>query len=122
MKHVLVVEDEQDLRMLYRMEFEAEGYDVDTADDVPEALQHLQEQDTDVVILDLRLPGKSGLELLKEMRSCCRRVPVVINTAYDFYRYDFTTWGAEVFLIKSGDMTSLKDAVAKLVHKAEILN
>jgi len=119
MKHLLVVEDEPRLRALYQLELEAEGYEVDTAADAHEALQKIEEQKTDVVILDLKLPGKSGLELLREIIVLAPRSGVIINTAYDIYRYDFTSWGADAFLIKSSDLTDLKRSIARFVRGAQ---
>lgn len=115
MKRVLIVEDEPRLRLLYQLEFEAEGYRVVEAANADEALQRLEQEGADVVVLDISLPEESGLELLREMIERWRDLPVVINTAYDFYRRDFRSWGAEAFLVKSGDLTELKETVARLV-------
>lgn len=115
MKRVMIVEDEPKLRLLYQQEFEAEGYRVLEAASAEEALQRLAEEGADVVILDISLPEKSGLVLLREILERRHDLPVVINTAYDFYRSDFQSWGAEAFLVKSGDLTELKETVARLV-------
>ena len=114
MKRVLIVEDEPALLLLYQMEFEAEGYQVMTAANAAQTLQRLKAEKADIVILDIGLPGKSGVELLREIVDSRHNLPVIINTAYGFYREDFATWGAEAFLVKSGDLTELKETVARL--------
>jgi DNA-binding NtrC family response regulator len=115
MKRILIVEDEPKLRLLYQQEFETDGYRVISAADAEAALQHLEKGGADLVVLDLSLPGKSGLELLRDLVARRHDLPVVINTAYSFYRDNFSTWGAEAFLVKSGDLTELKETVSRLV-------
>jgi CheY-like chemotaxis protein len=72
---VLVVEDEPALRSLLKDGLVDEGYGVDTAVNACEALHALEEKKTDVVLLDIMLPGMNGLELAKEIR---QRWPIYI--------------------------------------------
>lgn len=118
MKRVLFVEDEPRLRLLCHLEFEPEGYQVLDAGTALEAMEQLEREGADVVVLDLRLPDRSGLELLQDILRRWRHLPVIIYTAYDAYREDFLCWGAEAYLIKSGDLTELKRMVAQLSSAA----
>ena len=113
MSRILVVEDEANLRRLYRNELEVEGYEVSDVGTGAEALQVLEYEKIDAVVLDLRLPDVYGLDLLGDMLSQRRQLPVIINTAYDQFRHDFHSWGAEAFVTKSSDLSELKNKLAR---------
>jgi DNA-binding response OmpR family regulator len=118
MARILVVEDEASLRLLYRNELEIEGYDVSDAGTGADALKVLEYEKIDAVVLDLRLPDVYGLQLLNDMLSYWRNLPVIINTAYDQFRDDFHSWGAEAFVVKSSDLAELKHVLARIVPAA----
>lgn len=83
-KTVLVVDDEQDVRMFLATLLEDEGFDVVTASDGEEALERLREQVPDFISLDLVMPRKSGIRVLHELRRNKRwaKIPVLIVTAH----------------------------------------
>jgi two-component system KDP operon response regulator KdpE len=77
---VLLVDDEEALRRTLSMNLRARGYDVLTAGDGESALAELREHRVDVVILDLGLPGMSGVEVLRGLRGWSS-VPVIVLSA-----------------------------------------
>ncbi|GAH69988.1 unnamed protein product, partial [marine sediment metagenome] len=81
-KPVLIVEDEAIMRESLRDWLKDEGYQVETAEQGEEALQRIGEVDFGVVVLDLRLPGKDGIEVLKEARAQRPQLKGIIITAY----------------------------------------
>ncbi|GAH74832.1 unnamed protein product, partial [marine sediment metagenome] len=81
-KPLLIVEDEAIMRESLRDWLKDEGYQVETAEQGEEALQRIGEVDFGVVVLDLRLPGKDGLEVLKEARAQRPQLKGIIITAY----------------------------------------
>jgi DNA-binding NtrC family response regulator len=113
---ILVVEDEEKLRRLYEMELEEEGYEVVTAADGRGALEKLNKEPVDLVVLDLELSDGLGLGYLQEFMDIKRNVKVVINTAYPSYKMDFHSWAADAFLIKSSDLTELKQTIYNMLH------
>ncbi len=115
MPRILVVDDEQSLRLLYKMEFTQDGYDVDLAANADEGIEKVREYAYDVVILDIRMPGKDGLEALGEMLAERRSIKVIINSAYTTYKDNFMSWAAEDYVIKSSDLTELKQKVRKVL-------
>lgn len=82
MKKVLVVDDEPNVRLMMRTTLEGSGYAVDEAADGPEALDRLRSAPADLVLLDLKMPGPSGLDVLRTLRESGDDVPVVFVTAY----------------------------------------
>jgi len=82
MKPILVVEDEAIMRESLRDWLTESGYQVETIDQGEEALKTIAEQDFGILILDLRLPGKDGLEVLREAKAQNPQLKGIIITAY----------------------------------------
>ena len=80
--HILVVDDEPDLRTLYELTLLRIGYRVDTAGNLAEARAQLQRQHFDVLITDMRLPDGLGMELLQELHAQQRPERVIVMTAF----------------------------------------
>jgi DNA-binding response OmpR family regulator len=114
MKTILVVEDEKHLRTLYSQELIAEGYQVITAKDGHEALETVKKSMVDLAILDIKLEGENGLEVLRNVMERNRGLRVIINTAYSSFRNDFTSWSADAYIVKSSDLEELKSKVREL--------
>src|SRR6266849_2694829 len=79
---ILIVDDEAEIRESLQTLLELEGYDVETAANGEEGLSKLGEQPFDLVLLDLALPGRNGIELLPEIRALDAQLPAIIITAY----------------------------------------
>lgn len=117
MARILVVEDEANLRLLYRFELEEEGYSIVDVETGTDALKALAQEKIDAVVLDLKLPDVHGLQLLDDMLSRQRDVHIIINTAYDQFRDDFHSWGADAFIVKSSDLSELKNVLKRTVPR-----
>ncbi|HOT35341.1 MAG TPA: response regulator [Candidatus Latescibacteria bacterium] len=115
MAKILVVDDENALRVLYKHELTQDGHDVDLASTADEAVAKVRETAYDVVILDIRMPGKDGLEALTEMFAERRNIKVIINSAYSSYKENFISWAAEHYVVKSADTTELKEKIAQVL-------
>jgi DNA-binding NtrC family response regulator len=81
-KKVLIVDDEKNVRMMYRAALETEGFDVAEAESGAQAVERFDKSKFDVAVLDLRMPEMDGLELLQAMRDKNIKTPAVIITAY----------------------------------------
>jgi len=117
MKKILVVDDEEPIRILYKEELEDEGYEVELAGSGPEALEKLNRSKPDLVTLDLKMPGMGGLEVLSKIRELDTKLPVIICTAYGDYRRDLTSWASDAYVVKSSDMSELKDTIRTFLDK-----
>jgi CheY-like chemotaxis protein len=118
MKRILVVDDEEAIRLLYKEELTEAGYQVDLAADGSEALRKVEQARPDLMTVDLRMPGMDGIELLRRVRAMHRDLPIVICTAYGDFRSDFGTWASDAFLTKSADLKELKAKVDELLREA----
>lgn len=81
-KRILVVDDEESVRWALRKAMEGAGYRVDLAADGPAGLVAASDPGVELVLLDVRLPGQDGLELLREVRKRRPDLPVIMMTAY----------------------------------------
>ncbi|RKZ31770.1 response regulator [bacterium] len=117
MARILVVDDEKNILALYKEELSEEGYEVTTAASAKEALELLEKDNFDAVILDIRMPEEDGISALEKMMVKRRDLPVLINTAYSTYKDNFLTWLAEDYIIKSADLSELKDKIKHILKK-----
>ena len=117
MKKILVVDDEENIRLLYQEELEEDGYTVDVAAHGQEALEKLNTFQPDLVTLDIRMPGMDGVETLRKIREVQRDLPVILCSAYGEYKQDLTTWASDAYVIKTSDLTELKGTIKTLLSK-----
>jgi CheY-like chemotaxis protein len=122
MPRILIVDDEVTVRMLLRDVLEMEGYEVAEAEDGPTALGLMAQTRPDLVLLDIMMPGMSGIDVLAQVRSdaALRDLPVVLLTAAGD---DDTTWagwttGASLYLNKPFDHVNLLEWVERLLAEA----
>lgn len=118
---ILVVDDEKHIRMLYREELEADGYTVATSDGEEDILDVIKREIPTIVILDIKLGvNRSGLDLLQEIRAEDQAIPVILSTAYDSFQHDLKSIAADYYVVKSVDLTELKDKVRMALNKAGV--
>ncbi|HWU38196.1 MAG TPA: response regulator, partial [Candidatus Acidoferrum sp.] len=115
-KRILVVDDEESVRWALRKALERAHYRVDMASDGHAGLQAAEEPGVDLVLLDVRLPGRDGLDVLREIRKRCPDLPVIMMTAYGTLQVavEAMKLGAYDYIGKPFDM----DEVILVVEKA----
>ena len=120
--HVLVVDDEPDLRTLYELTLLREGYRVDAAGTLAEAWQLLEHTKFDAVITDMRLPDGLGLELLQRMAARQRAERCVVMTAYGSAEnaVDALKAGAFDYLTKPVDLKQFRTVVAAAIAETGV--
>jgi DNA-binding response OmpR family regulator len=116
-KKILIVEDEEALCLLYKEELSQEGYDVMTVYDAEQALEVLNRERFDLIITDIRMPGRDGVELITQILGLRKGIPIIINTAYQSYKEDFMTWAADAYVVKSSSLQELKSKIKELLNQ-----
>jgi two-component system response regulator PhoP len=106
----LIIEDDADLREQIRSQLRAEGFAVDATGDGDEGLFFAEEYPVDVAIVDLGLPGRTGMEIIREARAAGRVFPILILTAR-------TRWQDKVEGLEAG----ADDYVVKPFHPEELM-
>lgn len=116
---ILIVEDEKNLQLLYQMKLEAEGFKVTTANNCDRALEKLNKEPVDLVMLDLDVQSGAGLDYLQQFVSTKRDVKVMIVTDSGGYHWDFRAWIADGCFEKSSDLKQLGHAVEQVLHSGQ---
>ncbi len=115
MTTILLVEDDKNQRLLYEQELQQEGYGIITATDGKEALEKVQEQLPDIVVIDINMPRMDGIEAMGRILCKNKKVPIIINTAYSNYKDSFMSWAADAYIVKSSDLSELKDKIKEVL-------
>jgi DNA-binding NtrC family response regulator len=123
MEPLLLVEDKNELRMMLRKALERAGYQVDEAPDGSAAIQKLRARRYLMVITDLKMPGASGLDVLRESKAADATIPVLLLTAFGSVEEAVTAMkeGAFDFLQKPVDLDHLKLLVERAARQQEMM-
>jgi len=123
MEAILLVEDKPELRAMLRKALEKAGYTVDEAPDGTSAIDKVRNKRYLTVLTDLKLPGASGLDVLREARRADPMIPVILITAYGSVEDAVTAMkdGAFDFIQKPVDLEHLKLLLARAARQQELL-
>ncbi len=118
-KTILLVEDDEDIATLLRLNLQDEGYQIVHEADGGQALARLETQVWDAVILDLMLPGVDGLEICRRIRQMTRYLPVIIISARtsEMHRVLGLEMGADDYLAKPFSLLELIARVKALFRR-----
>ena len=108
MNKILVVDDEYAIRLLYQEELASEGYEVITAEDCEGLIERIGQQRPDLVVLDIKMAGVNGLDVLQEIRKVYYDLPIILCTGYLAFKYDLKCLAADYYVLKSSDLRDLK--------------
>jgi DNA-binding NtrC family response regulator len=123
MEPLLLVEDKNELRAMLRKALERSGYTVDEAPDGTAAIQKIRARRYLLVITDLKMPGASGLEVLRATKNADATIPVILLTAFGSVEEAVTAMkeGAFDFLQKPVDLDHLKLLVQRAARQQEMM-
>jgi DNA-binding response OmpR family regulator len=116
MARILLIDDDEHIRLLYAQELSEEGYEVITlapGDMIPSAVDQFQPE---VVVLDIKMGGYDGLELLQHIRNRHLSLPIILCSAYDTFKEDPRTMAADYYVVKSFDLSELKIAIQRAIE------
>jgi DNA-binding response OmpR family regulator len=114
---ILLVDDDDGLRDLYEEELVEEGYEVLTAKNGKEALKRLERDKPDLVVLDIVMPKMDGMEALGRIIGKDKAIPIILHTSHPGYQEDFMSWAADAYLLKSTNLTELKEKIRELLEQ-----
>ncbi|MFD2170242.1 response regulator [Tumebacillus lipolyticus] len=121
-KKVLIVDDQYGIRVLLHEVLDKEGYSIFQAPNGMTALQIVKEEQPDLVLLDMKIPGMDGLEILRHIRNIEPDTKVIMMTAYgelDLIK-EATVLGALTHFTKPFDIDELREAVnQQLMERGE---
>ena len=120
MTKLLVVDDEDHIRLLYSEELSEEGYQVITADSGNQLLERIAEESPDLVVMDIKMMEHNGMDLLQDIRNRYYDLPVILCSAYDTFKEDIKSMAANDYVIKSFDLTELKTKIRKSLQAAGV--
>ena len=113
MKKILLIDDEESIHLLYREEFEEEGYEVHSALSGEEALEKVALINPDLVILDINMPGMNGIDVLRRLKEMNSKMPVILSSAYQEFKQDLASWASDDYIVKSSNLDELKESVKR---------
>ncbi|MBX9599714.1 MAG: sigma-54 dependent transcriptional regulator [Bryobacteraceae bacterium] len=118
-QRILIVEDEEKLRRVIALHLESSGFETISAASAEEAARH---PDADLVLTDLKLPGKDGLDLLDHLRAQNSRAPVIVMTAFGTVENAVHAMkaGAIDFLLKPFSLDHLSAVVSKALEVSDL--
>ncbi|MCK9230697.1 MAG: response regulator [Syntrophales bacterium] len=119
MKRLLIVDDETEIPRLLELHMAARGYDVYTAFEGTEALKKVRAVLPDVVLLDIVMPGRGGIEVLKEIKKIGSHIAVVMMTAVidDQMMETALQSGADGYVIKPFDLCTMVNEVREAIDR-----
>jgi CheY-like chemotaxis protein len=114
---VLVVDDEENIRLLFKEELEEEDYEVETASNGMEALEQLKGVPFDVVVLDIKMPVMDGIQTLNAIKNINKDQPVILCSAYGEFKQDLSSWVSDGYVVKSADTRELKETIREILSR-----
>ena len=117
--HILVVDDEDALRMVLSSELVSSGYEVTTASDGDEAINVIQNKKFDLILLDIKMPRVDGFEVLKFVKKNFPSVKVIMLTGFADLKnaIESKKHGAEDFVSKPYDLVDLLTTIERVLSE-----
>lgn len=117
--NILIIEDDASIQMLLKLSLEVEGYRPSVAGSVAEGLDILEGGQTDLVLLDLMLPDRSGFELLQQLQRQYRNIPVIVLTAKNEMNDKILGFqlGADDYLTKPFETRELVERIKAVMRR-----
>ncbi len=116
MAKILIVDDEEHIRTLYKEELLREGYQVSTSATGRNILKLIEKERPDLIILDIKMSDCNGLDILQIIRNKYYNMPVILSTAYEIYKNDMKSMAADFYVVKSFDLTELKKRIKRALE------
>ncbi|ODS31284.1 MAG: two-component response regulator [Candidatus Scalindua rubra] len=122
MNKILIVDDEAGASKFLERFLERKGYDVITSDNGEDALEKVKNEKPDIILLDIRMPGMGGMDVLKETRKISPETMVIIHTGYGDLTsaIDAIRFNANDYVLKPCNFEELHFRVRRCIEKLEL--
>ncbi|MCX7956332.1 MAG: response regulator, partial [Endomicrobia bacterium] len=119
MKKILIAEDEELLLDAFSNALKKRNYDVIGVSTGNEAIEYIKNNKVDLVILDIKLPDISGLQVLENIRKILPEVPIIMCTAYDTFKTDYQIWANQVsdYIVKPIVLEDVEVKIKKIFNE-----
>jgi len=121
-KPILIVDDEKNIRMTLSQSLESLGVEMDAAGSGEEALAKLRGRDFGLILLDIRMPGMDGMEVLRQVREVRPDIRIIMITAYGTIEsaVEAMKLGAADFLQKPFDPDEIRELVSRVMNREKL--
>ena len=120
-RHILIVDDDQDIRTLLKVSLQEKGYVCHTADSAKAAIEVLNTESVELALVDIMMPDTTGLSLFKHLRETFPGLAIVFVTSIDDMNlaFDCVKEGAADFIVKSLIPSRLLEAVGQALERRD---
>ena len=121
-RKIVVVDDEVKMQRIVQIMLSKMGHEAILAGTAEEALAHMEKEDVDLILTDMKMPSMSGIDLLNAVKKIRKDVPVIIMTAYGTIRnaVDAMKKGASDYILKPFDIDEMELAVSKVLEVMDV--
>jgi len=114
---ILIIDDDFSIREFYKTFFMENGFDVITAEDGIVGLEYFKDKKPDIILLDISMPEKNGLDVLREIREIDEEIPVFLLTAYEEHKRNFASLYADEYFVKTKKPSLILERAEKAIEK-----
>ena len=120
MNQILCIDNYKSQRLLYEQELSLEGYKTTTVSNGREALEKVKVRRPDLIIMDVCMLNMSDIIAMCSFVNKHNDIPLIIYTAYAGYKDVFSSWAADAYIVKSSDLTELKNKIKELLKNEAV--
>ncbi len=120
MNSILCIDKYKNHSLSYEQELRLEGYEVITAADGKEACGTVKTKQPDIIVMDVCTLNMNCVKAMCCIVSKYKDIPLIIYTAYGSYKDVFMLWAADAYIVKSSDLTELKNKIKELLKKSSV--
>ena len=120
MSYILCVGECKNKCVLHEQDLSLEGHEIIIAADGKDAFETVETRRPDIIVMDVCSLSMRDIKIMCSIVSEHRDIPVIIYTAYSSYKDVFMSWTADAYIVKSSDLTELKNKIKELLKKEAV--
>jgi DNA-binding NtrC family response regulator len=120
MSYILCVGECKNKYVLHEQDLSLEGHETIIAADGNDAFETVETRQPDIIVMDVCTLSMRGIKIMCSIVSKHRDIPLIIYTAYSSYKDVFMSWYPDAYIVKSSDLTELKNKIKELLEKEAV--